>query len=173
MDWTTLLNAEVEEAYRAADKLMERVDDGSLGWKPETGQNWMTVGQLLHHMTSACGATSKGFVTGDWGMPEGASAEDMPPEEMLPPADAMPTASSVAEARQQLAEDKKLAKEMIERAAGRFDEMVQAPWDPAPRPLGQHLLGMIVHLANHKSQLFYYLKLMGQPVNTMHFYGMA
>ncbi len=173
MDWKTLLNNGIEEAYAAADKLMERVEDDQLDWKPETGSNWMTTGQLLRHMASACGATCKGFVTGDWGMPEGASAEDMPPEEMLPPADAMLAYASVEESRAALAEDKKVALEMVEQATGRFEEMVQAPWDPSPRPLGEHLLGMIMHLSNHKAQLFYYLKLQGQPVNTMHYYGMA
>ncbi|MDE0394080.1 MAG: hypothetical protein OYK82_04805, partial [Gammaproteobacteria bacterium] len=34
--------------------------------------------------------------------------------------------------------------------------------------LFQHCNGMIWHLAQHKGQLFYYLKLQGKPVNTMH-----
>ena len=32
---------------------------------------------------------------------------------------------------------------------------------------------MVGHLANHKAQLFYYLKLLGKDVNTMHLYGMG
>jgi len=39
-------------------------------------------------------------------------------------------------------------------------------------PLGHRLLGMVGHLELHKAQLFYYLKLQGKPVNTMHMYGM-
>jgi hypothetical protein len=31
---------------------------------------------------------------------------------------------------------------------------------------------MIGHLAQHKAQLFYYLKLQGKPVHTGHLYGM-
>ena len=31
---------------------------------------------------------------------------------------------------------------------------------------------MAEHLAQHKAQLFYYLKLQGKDVNTMHLYGM-
>ena len=38
--------------------------------------------------------------------------------------------------------------------------------------LGHRLLGMIGHLTQHKAQLFYYLKLQGKPVNTMHLWGM-
>ena len=173
MDWTSLLKAGIEQTYDAADKLMQRVDDDKLDWKPESGSNWMTTGQLLRHMASACGASCKGFVTGDWGMPDGGSVDDMTPEEMLPPAEAMLAYSSVEEARAALAEDKKVALEMVDQAADRFDEMVQAPWEPGPRPLATHLLGMVEHLSNHKAQLFYYLKLQGQPVNTMHYYGMA
>jgi hypothetical protein len=29
---------------------MEKVDPNSLDWKPESGTNWMTVGQLLKHL---------------------------------------------------------------------------------------------------------------------------
>ena len=32
---------------------------------------------------------------------------------------------------------------------------------------------MVNHLNAHKAQLFYYLKLRGQAVNTLHMYGMA
>ena len=42
-----------------------------------------------------------------------------------------------------------------------------APWDPTEKLLGQHLLAMVDHLKIHRAQLFYYLKLLGKPVNTM------
>jgi len=173
MDWNKLLIGKVEEAYRCADGLMALVEDDNLDWRPATGENWWTTGQLLHHITQACGATCRGFVTGDWGLPEGVDANDMSAEEMLPPAEAMATIASVAAARAALAEDKELAIEMIVQARERMEDPVPAPWDPRPTPLGQQLLGMINHLDNHKGQLFYYLKLQGKPVNTMHLYGMA
>jgi hypothetical protein len=175
MKWTELLEAGIEGAYPVANALMAKVSDSELGWKPATGQNWMTVGQLLMHMTTACGFCFRGFVTGDWGMPPGVDMKDLPPEDMLPPAEKMPAVESVAEARQKLAEDKAVALAMIAQA-GEDDldgKMIAAPWDPsgAVKPLGQHLLGMIVHLDAHKSQLFYYLKLMGKPVNTHDLWG--
>ncbi len=173
MNWTELLTAEIEEAYKAADGLLAMTADDGLEWKPASGENWMTTGQLLQHLTNACGAACKGFVTGDWGLPEGMSFDDMPPEEMLPPADKMPAAESVAAARAALAADKQVALEMVEAAAARMEEPTPAPWDPRPQPLGQRLLAMVAHLTHHKGQLFYYLKLQGQPVNTMHLYGMA
>ena len=173
MDWTNLLKSEAKEAYRTTEVLLDLVDDDALDWKPESGSNWMTTGQLLQHISEACGRSCKGFVTGDWGMPEGMDVADMPPEEMLPPAEAMPAVGSVAEAKSALAADKALALEMIDQAADRMDDVAPAPWDPSPTVMGVQLLHMIGHLGNHKSQLFYYLKLQGKPVNTMHLYGMA
>lgn len=175
MKWSELLKSEIEATYQAARGLMDMVDEANLDWKPETGNNWMTAGQLLMHMTTACGATFRGFVTGDWGLPEGVSMEEMPADEMLPSAERMPTIGSVAEAKRLLEEDKQLALRMIDEAGDdRLEnERIPAPWDPRPVALGQHLLHMVEHLGNHKSQLFYYTKLQGKPVNTMHYYGMA
>ncbi len=174
MNWTKLLQEEMDEAYRATEGLLAMVEDSDLDWKPATGDNWMTMGQLLQHITFACGASFKGFATGDWGVPA-EEMENMSPEDMLPPADKLPTTPSVQAAKDALAEDKALALKVLqdvgeERLAS---DPTPAPWDPRPVALGHRLLGMVAHLANHKAQLFYYLKLMGRPVNTMHFYGMG
>jgi hypothetical protein len=95
--------------------------------------------------------------------------EDIPPEEMLPPAEKLPAIQSVEEAKALLSQDRNLAMKMIEQA-GEDDlanKEVAAPWAPGQTsPLGRYLLQMIRHLDGHKSQLFYYLKLQGKPVNT-------
>jgi hypothetical protein len=134
----------------------------------------MTVGQLLKHIPSACGGDFKGFVTGDWGMPEGVDVSEMPAEEMLPGADRMPAVGSVAEAKALLAEGKQLALDMLAQAGEDrlANELAPAPWDPTGVLLGYRLLQMVYHLSSHKSQLFYYLKLQGKPVNTGHLWGM-
>ncbi|HOK46022.1 MAG TPA: DinB family protein [Bryobacteraceae bacterium] len=174
MTWTQLLKDEVETTYSATLKLLDKVDPNSLEWKPQSGSNWMTTGQLLMHLTNACGAAFKSFVTGDWGLPPGVKFEDLPPEQQLPPAEKMPTIGSVEEARKLLLEDKALALQMIDKA-GEHDlanKQVAAPWAPDEEyALGRHLLQMIQHLAMHKSQLFYYLKLQGKPVNTVDLWG--
>ena len=173
MKWTTLLRGSLEYQYAVAEKLMDMVSDKELGWKPATGSNWMTVGQLLHHITNACGACCKGFVTGDWGMPPNIDPKDIPQDQMLPPAEALKTVSSVVEAKRLFAGDKKLAFDMLAQCSEeRLDtELTRAPWDTMEMPLGQRLLEMANHLQQHKGQLFYYLKLMGKPVNTMHLWG--
>ena len=51
MNWTKTLEAEMENNYRAAEGLIKLVDKDKLSWKPATGANWMTTGQLLQHIT--------------------------------------------------------------------------------------------------------------------------
>jgi uncharacterized damage-inducible protein DinB len=174
MIWTDLIRCGIEDAYKVSDNLLSLVKDDDLDWKPATGSNWMTVGQLLKHMTEACGLCCKGFVTGDWGLPEGLAMGDLPPEAMLPPAEKLPAVASVAEARKLLAADKQVALAMVTQAGedNLENQLATAPWEPdAAKPLGQHLFGMVMHLNQHKGQLFYYLKLMGREVNTMHLWG--
>jgi uncharacterized damage-inducible protein DinB len=173
MNWTELLESEIEDTYRAADSLMALVDESRLDWRPATGDNWMTVGQLLMHLTGACGSTCKGFVTGDWGLPAGTDPAEVHGEDMLPTAGQLPTVASVEEARRLLREDKAVALAMIAQSgeARLAGEATTAPWDPSEMVLGHRLLQMVQHLAQHKGQLFYYLKLQGSPVNTMHLWG--
>lgn len=174
MNWTELLKSEVETTYTTTTKLLDKVDPGTLQWKPATGINWMSMGQLLMHISSGCGAGFKGFVMGDWGLPDGKKLEDLPPDEILPPAEKLPTIGSVEQAKNLLAEDRTLALEMIDRA-GESDlenRMLAAPWAPSEtKPLGQYLLMSIQHLERHKSQLFYYLKLQGKAVDTTDLWG--
>ncbi len=174
MSWTELLTREIEYNFAVADKLMDLVDDGKLSWKPATGTNWMTTGQVLMHIATGCGPTFKGFITGDWGMPEGVDPSQMSPEDMLPPAEKMPTVKSVAEAKKLLAEDKRMAVEILNKTSENdlAHRKASAPWDPSEMILGHRLLQMIGHLTQHKGQLYYYLKLQGKPVNTGHLWGM-
>jgi uncharacterized damage-inducible protein DinB len=173
VNWTELLKAETESTYAVAGKLLAMTDDAALGWKPATGSNWMTTGQLLKHLAESCGASFQGFIKGEWGLPEGVDIKDLPPESMLPPAEKLPAVASVAEAIQLLRKDKQLAFEML---GGCSEEELAtkptpAPWDPTEIVLGHRLLQMIEHLKQHKGQLFYYLKLQGKPVNTGDLWG--
>jgi hypothetical protein len=169
MNWTELLHDDMESTYRSTFKLLDRVKPETLDWKPESGANWMTVRQLLKHISNACGAGCQAFVTGDWGLPSGVKMEDLPPEEMLPPAEKLPGIESVENARQALLEDRILALRMVAQA-GEHDlagKKMAAPWFPGKESvLGWHLLQMVRHLEAHKAQLFYYLKLQGESVST-------
>ncbi len=170
MQWKALLEVQAASAYASTERLMDFVRDDRLDWKPATGDNWLTTGQLLHHLSDACGAPSKGFVTGDWGLPDGFDPRQLTPEEMLPPAESFPAVRSVEEAKRLLSADRALATEMLTQVSDEdlADRTVCAPWETEPRPLGHQLLRMIAHLEGHRAQLFYYLKLQGVPVHTGH-----
>lgn len=172
MTWTKLLTAEIETTYRATEGLIDRVMDAELDWKPSSGDNWMTTGQLLLHIASACGYCCRGFATGQWGAPPGVQPDQIPAE-ALPQAEQMPAVDSVARARELLAIDREMALAAIadvgeERLA---NESCPAPWDPTDICMGHRFLHMIQHLGSHKAQLFYYLKLQGKPVATPEFWG--
>ena len=169
---TTLTDVLLDEArttYAVTERLFRRVRDADLGWKPATpGTEWMTTGQLLMHCASVgCGNAVRGFVTGNW-----TGAEGEGDDANFPPAAALPSVSSVDEALRRLEADRILAVSSIEEAnAELLAEPRLAPWGGLPLPLFQQLLHAIAHLAQHKGQLFYYLKLMGRDVRTADLWG--
>jgi len=173
MNWTELLHTEVRSTYAVIEGLLDFVDDGDLGWKPATGDNWMTLGQLLRHLAGGCGAAFRAFVLGDWGLPDGRDMNELAGEEHLPPAEKLPSVASVAEARELLAKDRAAALEAMERTSEDrlASESAPAPWDKSEMVLGRRLLQMIEHEKQHKGQLFYYLKLLGKPVGTANLWG--
>lgn len=175
MKFRELLSDALSQSYFATETLFDMVDDNALDWKPETGDNWMTNGQLLLHTAWAAGGCIKGFVTGDWSPPKEAEMKEGEEENMLPPAELMPSIDNVAHAKKMLAEDKALAFDLLKQCSDEDldSKLVSAPWDPREMPLGIRLLEMVNHLSQHKGQLFYYLKLQGKPVNTMHLWGMG
>jgi len=173
MNWTELLREEIEQGYKTTERLMGLVTDKELSWRPSTGSNWMTMGQLLMHITTACGACCRGFATGDWGFPEGTDFSSLPPDAMLPPAEKLPSVKSVADAKDLLSKDKAVALEVLATSNERdlTHKMAVAPWDKSEGALGHRVLEMVAHLNSHKTQLFFYLKLQGKPVNTGHLWG--
>ncbi len=167
---TRVLLSEAETTFAVTERLFRRVSDGDLVWTPPTGGNWMTMGQLLMHCASfGCGKAIEGFVTGDFG----AGCVDAAAEDHVPPAARLPAVKTVAEGLDLLAADRSLSLASIRRAgeADLLGRVVAAPWGGARMPLFQQILRMIDHLAQHKGQLFYYLKLMGKDVDTADLWG--
>jgi len=169
-----MITESVHYNFKLTADLYDLIDEDKIDWKPSETNNWMTMGQLLKHLSEGAGLGFKGFVTGDWGMPDGVNLENLKPEEMIPAADKLPSVESVSEAKKLLEEDKTLALEMLDKCdENRLDtEIATAPWDPMEMSLGQRLVQMILHQNSHRHQLFYYLKLQGKPVNTGHLWGM-
>jgi len=167
-----VLTEEAETTYEITRKLAAAFGDAELSWKPPTGATeWMTVGQLLMHCASfACGKAVCGFVTGDWGP---SAAPDAGAAAHVPAAAALPSVGSVSQALALLEEDRRLALGCIAatRNADLLAQRTLAPWGGPVETLFQHLLHVIAHLAQHKGQLFYYLKLMGREVGTADLWG--
>lgn len=165
MTLKNILKQDAAAMYQATDGLFGLVDEDTLEWKPPTGSNWMTVGQLMQHCTEACGTTVKGFVTGEWGWdtsdPDAASFR---------PAEQLSAVSSVAEAKRLLAADRDMTMQILDEVSDDrlANEQVAAPWGGPERTLFEQVNGMIWHLGQHKGQLYYYLKLQGKDVNTWH-----
>jgi uncharacterized damage-inducible protein DinB len=169
-----VLLKEAEETYLITEKLFRRVADDELSWKPATGKNWMTVGQLMMHCASfGCGKAIQGFVKGDWGLPAGVRLEDLGVENHVPSTAALPSVESVEHALRLLEEDRNLALRCIAEVdeGELLGKAFTAPWGGPKLQLFHHLLRMVAHLAQHKGQLFYYLKLMGKEVNTKDLWG--
>ena len=105
-------------------------------------------------------------------MPAHSDMHDKKTEAKLPPAEKLKTVTTLDEALTQLAADKKSALDSVNLCSEEdlASKDAPAPWDPRPAALGIRLLQMVDHFNQHKAQLFYYLKLQGKPVNTMHLY---
>ena len=152
-----------ESIYRPTAKLISMAPANKLDWKPAKG-SYMSLGQLLHHLSTCPGVLVAAV------------------NNAFPPAEAF---------QKFLEEDLKNTKtpEVAGREASRGWEeakavllsvsdvafqskMVSVPWGPA-MPLWRVSLAMAEHWVNHKYQLFFYLKLLGLPVNTMTLYAGA
>jgi len=173
MNWHELLQEQINETFNVTERLIKLLDENDLSWKPSETNNWMTTGQLLFHLTQSCGMPIKGFTTGQWAMPAHSDMHDKATEKNLPPAEKLKSVSTLDEALALLATDRQTALEAVTICSEEdlSSKLAPAPWDPTPVNLGKRLLSMIDHFNQHKAQLFYYLKLQGKPVNTMHLYG--
>jgi uncharacterized damage-inducible protein DinB len=170
-----VLLEEAEATYNVTEKLFGKVADEELMWKPAAGKNWMTVGQLLMHCANyGCGKAVQGFVKGEWDLTEDAELHDLDVEQQhIPPPAALSYVESVGQALELLLADRRLALRCIGEVeeADLLAKRFTAPWGGPELTLFQHLSLMIAHLAQHKGQLFYYLKLMGKDVNTSDLWG--
>lgn len=170
-----ILLEKAETTYTITKKLFHLVSDNDISWKPASGKNWMTVGQLLMHCANfGCGKAIQGFVKDDWKILDDETSQDLDASDHVPPAESLPTVKKVQEALELLENDRKVARRWINEVDedDLLARRIIAPWGGPEFSLFQHLLLMIEHLAQHKGQLFYYLKLMGKDVNTRDLWGM-
>lgn len=155
----------VEGIFKAARGLIELTPQDKLGFKPKEGL--MNVGQVLKHLTGCLGESLAMALSNSW--------PEIPEEEMLPAADKMPSIESVDNALEAIDRDWELFKGEMEKITdGEFNQnQINVPWMPYPMTLLEYMMQAMEHLSNHRMQLFIWLKLSGEDLNTGHLYGMG
>ena len=150
-----------ESIYRPMAKLISLAPASKLDWKPGKG-DYMNLGQLLHHLSTCPGA----FVAAvNNAFPPSAAFQKFIQEDLK-----NNKTPEVAGREVSRGWDEAKAALTGVSPADFQARIVAVPWGP-PMPLWRTCLGMAEHWVNHKYQLFFYLKLLGRPVNTMTLYA--
>jgi uncharacterized damage-inducible protein DinB len=150
------LLAELEQEAETTRRVLERIPQAHLSWKPH--QKSMSLGQLALHVATVPGSVAE------------AAAQDIIPE---PPAFVHPEASTSSELVPALTESVAKAK----RALGGFDdERMRATWRLQSR--GKDIMAMprvafvraimLNHWYHHRGQLLVYLRLLDQSVPSVY-----
>ena len=149
------------QAYQPALALIRLAPADKLDWRP--APNFMSLGQLLCHLSEGLGEGTRDLITGNW-----PTMEEMEKGMRL---ENLPTRSG-AESLSKLEKDKEILRKVLAgvRAEDFAQKVVSVPWG-AQVKLEQMVLYFREHFTNHKQQLFTYLKLLGLPVDTATLYG--
>jgi len=142
------------DAFRPVEKMLKMVPADKLEWKP--GPSFMTMGQLVCHLSDGIGTELRMAFTNSWPKPE----------EMTEAMKQMPSCG-IDEALARLENDKKTLRELLDGVSEQdfATKMVEVPWG-WKSTMEKMALDFREHFTNHKMQLFTYLKLLGLPVNT-------
>ena len=152
----------VMENYRPVEKLIGMVPADKLNWRP--GPTFMSVGQVLCHLSDGFGGGFDMLLSGKWPsmeeMGEGMKLENLP-------------SCSPREALEKLEKDKKILRQVLDGVSEEdfTNKVVSVPWGMTAK-VERMAISFLEHFTNHKMQLFTYLKLLGLPVNTETLYGM-
>lgn len=146
----------VMEAYRPAETLLRMVPPDKLAWRP--GPKFMSLGQVICHLSEGMGTEFRRLITGDW-----------PPMEEMEVAmklENMPSCT-VDEAVNKLQKDRTALRQVLDGISEEdfAHKIVSVPWGWKAK-LEVMGVNFREHFTNHKMQLFTYLKLLGLPVST-------
>jgi hypothetical protein len=146
----------VLDAFKPTESLLKMVPVDKLDWKP--GPTFMTMGQLIHHLSGGLGAELQMLITGNW--PKMEEMEASMQQEKMP-------ACTVQEALANLEKDKTVLREVLAAVTEEDfkNKIVSVPWGWKSR-MELMALNFRDHFIHHKMQLFTYLKMLGLPVNT-------
>lgn len=150
----------VIQAFGPASNLIKMVPAEKLNWQP--GPKFMTLGQLICHLSSGVGEGIRLLHSGQW-----PAMEEMltgMKQENLPSCD-------VEEALRRLEADKEILRKALDEIseADFTGKVVSVPWGFQGK-FELLALSFVEHFTNHKMQLFTYLKLLDLPVDTQTLY---
>ena len=142
------------DGYRPVENMLKMVPADKLDWKP--GDGFMTLGQLIRHLSEGIGTELEMLVRNSWPTP--VEGQGMP-------------SCDVADALGRLERDKDTLRALLDGVTEEefADKVVATPWGAAGK-LEKMAFFFQEHFTNHKMQLFTYLKLLGFPVNTQTLY---
>ena len=150
----------VMHAFKPANTLVKMVPADKLDWRP--GPKFMTLGQLIYHLSAGVGEGIQLLHTGQW-----PSMEEMMKEmkqENLP-------SCGVEEALKKLETDKQVLRAALDEVseADFTGRVVSVPWGFQGK-FELLAFSFLEHFTNHKMQLFTYLKLLNLPIDTQTLY---
>jgi hypothetical protein len=151
----------VVQSIQPAEKLIGMVPPDKLDWRP--GPTFMTLGQVICHLSDGVGEGLKTLVSGKWPpmeeMEAGMKLENMP-------------SCGVQEALGKLEKDKAILRATLDAMSEEdfTNRVFSVPWGWKAK-MEIMSVAFLGHFNNHKMQLFTYLKLLGMPVNTESLYG--
>jgi len=138
------------DCFKPAEKMITMVPSDKLDWKP--GPSFMSMGQLICHLSGGIGAELRMLIDNSWPPMDG-------PHEFA--------SCTVAEALANLEKDKSILRDVLAKVSEEefATKIVSVPWGwkASIEIMALHFRD---HFSNHKMQLFTYLKLLGFPVNT-------
>lgn len=151
-----LLLAELEQEAATTRRVLERIPQARLTWKPHAKS--MSLGQLARHVATLPGGVAE------------LAAEDIVPD---PPAFSYPEATTTTELIPLLAESVARAKETL---AGFDDARMAATWrlqrdgrDILAMPRAAFVRAiMLNHWYHHRGQLSVYLRFLGVPLPSIY-----
>lgn len=152
--------------YEATRSVMQAVPHQKLNYRPRP--EMMSIGQLMHHMSSICGGSIKQVFEGNF-----PPADPNRPVQWSSEKD-LHECRSVQEALDRLNRDEASLKIILNQMdnADFRNRNVQPPWSPKPFKAWLFCLLMADHLSLHRMQLYQYLRLLGEPVDTLTLYGL-
>jgi uncharacterized damage-inducible protein DinB len=147
--------AELEQESQATRRVLERVPQAHLGWKPHAKS--MSLGQLALHVAAVPGNVAEIVARDSIEAPNFVHPQAERAADLVPALEA-----SVAKAKQHLAPLSDAAMGATWRMTRAGDEVMAMPRAAVARAI------MLNHWYHHRGQLLVYLRLLDQPVPSVY-----